>query len=227
MLRFDKATAKLSNLNTRLEKHGRKETKPAADLKLEMQIPAAQLEQISPGLALSLYRAENEEGHQADMMAGTGQLTTLRHPKARPWASTEDLPGYKAALRFGSIDPVEIPVEMATLKSITCEPKTGGTVELSFTLSANPTGDDVGALYEGMGAEFELDLTPPGIELLEKLRTQPKASDDAGPGEGGEGEGGDDDTPPSTGRAFPDAIDARGDSPPSARRKAKAPAGLH
>ena len=118
-------------------------------------------------------------------------------------------------------------LDKVTLKSITCEAKNGGTVELSFSLGCHPTGEDVGVLYELMGKEDDLTHNPPANGDLEKQRAEAKAQAKGGEGNGGAagGEGGegedDDDTPPTdaqAGRAFPDAIDARGDKPPSARR---------
>lgn len=229
MLQLTEASATLANVNLRTEKVGRDNHRPAADLKFVVNIPNTQLDQISAGLLASLYKRANEQGHQGDLTAADpAAMTTLRHPKAKPWQSTEDWPGYFAQIKAGAYDLKDVELDKITLKSITCEAKTGGTVELSFTLGCHPTGADVGVLYDLMGNDVDLELTPPAIGDLEKLRAEAKAAK-AGGGTGGAagGEGGeddeDDDTPPgdqAAGRAFPDAIDARGDKPPSSRRKA-------
>lgn len=228
MLQLETALATLANVNLRTEKVGKDNVRPAADLKFTVNIPNTQLDQISDGLLASLYKRPNEKGHQADLTApDPNAMTTLRHPKAKPWQSTEDWPGYFAQIQAGEFDLKDVELDKVTLKSITCEAKNGGTVELSFSLGCHPTGADVGVLYELMGKEIDLSLNPPAIGDLEKLRAEAKAQakggNGAGGAAGGEGEDGgeDDDAPPTdaqAGRAFPDAIDARGENPPSARR---------
>jgi hypothetical protein len=222
MLQLETAIATLANVNLRIEKVGKEKTRPAADLKFTVNIPNTQLDQISPGLLASLYRRTDEQGHQADLAAGPDAMTTLRHPKAKPWQSTEDWPGYFAQLHAGEFDLKDVELDKVTLKSITCDAKTGGTVELSFSIGCHPTPADVAVLYELMGQDVDLSLNPPALGDLEKLRAEAKKGGNgaAGPDHDDEGEE-EDDAPPTdaqAGRAFPDAIDARGDNPPSARR---------
>lgn len=219
MLQLATALATLAHINLRVEKVGKEKTRPAADLKFTVNLPNTQLDQISPGLLQSLYRRPNEQGHQGDLTAPDPEaMTTLRHPKAKPWASTEDWPGYAAQLHAGEFAPTDIELEMTTLKGITCEAKNGGTVEVSFSIGCHPTGADVGALYELMGKEVDLTLSPPAIGDLEKLRAEAKAKPKAG-GDDDDDADDDDSAPPAgSGRAFPDAIDARGENPPSTRR---------
>lgn len=215
MLQLANALATLAHINLRVEKVGKEKTRPAADLKFTVNIPNTQLDQISPGLLQSLYLRPNEQGHQADLAAGPDAMTTLRHPKAKPWASTEEWPGYAVQVHAGEFAPTDVELELTTLKSVTCDAKNGGTVEVSFSIGCHPTGADVGALYELMGKEVELTLSPPSIGDLEKLRAEAKAKPKADDGDADD----DDSAPPAgSGRAFPDAIDGRGENPPSARR---------
>ena len=219
MLQLATALATLAHINLRVEKVGKEKTRPAADLKFTVNLPNTQLDQISPGLLQSLYRRPNEQGHQGDLTAPDPEaMTTLRHPKAKPWASTEDWPGYAVQLHAGEFAPTDVELEMTTLKGITCEAKNGGTVEVSFSIGCHPTGADVGALYELMGKEVDLTLSPPAIGDLEKLRAEAKAKPKADDGDDGDADDDDSAPPAGSGRAFPDAIDARGENPPSARR---------
>ncbi len=225
MLQLTTALATLANLNTRIERVGKDKTRPAADLKFTVNIANTQLDQISPGLLHSLFKRADEKGHQGDLVAGGDTLTTLRHPKAKPWQSTEDWPGYFAHLKAGEFDLKDVELDKVTLKGITCEAKNGGTVELSFSLGGYPTGEDVAVLYELQGKEIELTLNPPALGDLEKLRAEAKAKGGngaaGGDGDDDEGEDGDDETPPTdaqAGRAFPDAIDGRSDKPAPRRR---------
>lgn len=217
MLQLANALATLAHINLRVEKVGKVKTRPAADLKFTVNLPNTQLDQISPGLLQSLYLRPNEQGHQADLAVGPDAMTTLRHPKAKPWASTEEWPGYAVQVHAGEFAPTDVELELATLKSVTCDAKNGGTVEVSFSIGCHPTGAGVGALYELMGKEVELTLSPPSIGDLEKLRAEAKAKPKADDGDDGDAD--DDYAPPAgSGRAFPDAIDGRGENPPSARR---------
>jgi hypothetical protein len=211
MLQLAAATALLAHLNIRLENHGKDKKRPAVDLKFTADVPNTMLEDIHPGLLHSLYRREDEKGHQADMTAEPGTLTTPRYPKARPWASTEDWPGYFANLRSGEFDPVRIELDKVTLKGVVVEARNGGTVGLTFTCSAYPTADDVAKLYGLLGQSIEVDVQPPKIGDLQRLRDEAKAARKAEP----EADAGDDDgqsgpiSDAQAGRAFPDALDGR------------------
>jgi hypothetical protein len=210
MLQLEQTEATLANINLRTEKMGKRGTRPAADLKFTVNIPAPQLEQIEPGLQASLYRRTDEAGHQADLTAAPDSLTTLRFPKMKPVAFSEDFPGYDARISAGAFDIVDLEVLKGTLKSITIEPQTGGTVKLAFSVGCHPEPEDVAALYRLMGKDVELTLTPPSVQTLQDLRRAQAAK--GGPdGEEDEGEDGDDAPPADTaiGRAFPDAVDGR------------------
>lgn len=218
MLQLETATATLTNLNLRTEKIGKTDRRPAADIKFTIDVHNTALDMISPGLLKSLYRGIGEPGHQGDLTVDITTLTTLRHPRAKPWASTEDWPGYTARIDAGDFDIRSVDIEMGTLKGITCDPKEGGTVVVSFSIGCHPSGEDVGALYELMGKQVALTIRPPAVGDLERLRAEAKQK----PAEASDEDDGDDDPADlPAGRAFPDAIDARGDKPPSARRASR------
>lgn len=205
--------ATLANVNLRIEKIGQKGTRPAADLKFSVNIPARQLDEIEAGLHRALYRSDKEEGHQADLIADPGNLTTLRFPKFKPLQVGEDYPGYDATIRWGAIERGEVGLAKVTLKGITVEAQNGGTVKLSFSLGAHPDPEDVAAIYELMGKDVEISLAPPSLSMLAELRKKTPASAGADEGEEEEEEGeapGVDLTAPA-GRAFPDALDGRSD----------------
>lgn len=232
MLRLAAAIAVLANLNLRVEKVGKDKTRPAADLKFNVDMHNAILDEIHPGLLLSLYRHPDEKHHQADLTApDPATLTTPRYPRAKPWASLEDWPGYFASIKVGEYDPQGVDLQKCILKSITAEAKNGGTVSLSFTLSAYPSGEEVGKLYDMLGKDVELGMDPPAIGDLDRLRKEQAAEKAAPPAVDPITVAATGDEPPpgdgQIGRAFKDAIDGRGDKPPSARRGKTAGATAH
>lgn len=232
MLRLAAAIAVLANLNLRVEKVGKDKTRPAADLKFNVDMHNSILDEIHPGLLNSLYKRPDEKGHQADLTApDPATLTTPRYPRAKPWASLEDWPGYFASIKVGEFDLQGVDLQKGILKSITVEAKNGGTVSLSFTVSAYPTGEEVGKLYDMLGKDVALNLDPPAIGDLERLRKEQAAEKAAPPAPDPITVAASADAPPpgndQVGRAFPDAIDARGDKPPSARRGKTAGATAH
>lgn len=228
MLQLQAVVCTLANLNTRAEKVGKKGTRPAADVKLHANIPNAQLEEIEDGLLFALYKSTSDAGHQGDAFVDPTTLTTRRFPDMKPPSFSEKWPGY-----FLSITPpagydsegVELDKVQLTISEV--KPLEGGTVQIQISLAGNPTREDIGVLYDLMGKEVQATLTPPSVTTLAELRkaqaSAPPVDDD------------DDDTQgthdvqhalPDTaaGRAFPDALDGRGDKP-SARKPAapKAP----
>lgn len=232
MFQLDEALAKLTNLNLRTEKVGRDNHRPAADLKFEVDLPNTMLETIEPGLLRALYKGEKEQGHQGDLVAAPEQLTTLRFPKAKPFQLTEDWPGYFAGISAGEFDVKDVELDKLTVKAIAIEAKTGGTVTVSFSAGCHPTPEDVAILYQLMGNEVELTLEPPSLEEMRALREEAKKKTAAqggtepiaDPNQAALPMGAD----APAGRAFSDAIDGRGDRPPSTRTpaapKEKAPA---
>jgi hypothetical protein len=227
MFELSASPATLANLNTRTEKVGKDNHRPAADLKFSVDLHNSALDSIHPGLLKSLYRGNDESGSQGDLVASADTLTTPRYPKAKAWASTEDWPGYFLSVTKGEFDPKQVDLDKVTLKGITVDAKNGGTVTVTFTCSGYPTGEDVGKLYELMGHDVEIVLSAPSLGDLARLREEAKANK-GGNGAGGadgDDDGGEDDAddaPPTdaqAGRAFPDAIDARGDTPPSTRKR--------
>ena len=208
MLNLDQSTATLANINVRTEKMGKKGHRPAADLKFTVDVPSTALDDIEEGLMKALYKGTKEKGHQADMTAAPGQLTTPRFPKAKPWASTEDFPGYFAGIDPDGLLEGKIDLDKCTLKGITCQAKNGGTVALAFSLGCHPEKEDVAELYELMGKEVKLTLQAPSLGDLERLRAERPDQEDEE----------EDDADPSqpdltnaddAGRAFPDAVDGR------------------
>lgn len=221
MLHLSEALATLAHVNLRTEKVGRDNVRPAADLKFKVDIPNTQLDQLEVGLLQALYKSPNEGGHQGDLMVAPETMTTPRFPKSKPFQFTEDWPGYFLELTSGQFDAKNVELDKITLKGITVTPKNGGTVELSFSLGCHPEEGDVAVLYSLMGTEVEITLAPPSLEDLKALRESAKKTAAAGGDADPDGDEDEDADPPgdeAAGRAFPDAIDARGEAPPSVRK---------
>jgi len=219
MLHLEEVIATLVNVNLRTEKMGKDNHRPAADLSFSVDIPSTMLDTIEPGLLKALYRAKDESGHQGDLAAAPEQLTTPRFPKAKPFALTEDWPGYFLDLAHGEWDNKQVSLDKGTLKSISLAPKNGGTVELSFKVGCHPQPEEVAILYELMGSEVDITLAPPSLDDLKKLREDAKKKVEPPPPvvDPAQQQLGAD---APAGRAFSDAIDGRGDRPPSTKAAA-------
>lgn len=225
MLKLDAIVCTLANLNTRAEKVGKKATRPAADVKLHCNIPNTQLEEIETGLLLALYKAANDEGHQSDAFVDPSTLTTRRFPDMKPPSFGEKWPGYFLSIAPpAGYDSESVELDKVTLTITEVKPLDGGTVQIQISLAGNPTREEIGVLYDLMGKEVAATLNPPSLTTLAELRkAAPKADTEEEDLQGSEEE---QHALPevSAGRAFPDAIDARGETPPSVRKaRAKAP----
>lgn len=170
MLELNDARVELTHMNIRLEKHG-EDNVPATDLKFTLQMPAAWLDQISPGLTRSLYRDPGESGEQASLGEADGP-TNVRHPDAKPWASTSKWPGYTAAVVIGEFSEADVGLGIVELKKLKCDPQEGGTVLASFTLSCYPQAGDIGNIYEALGTGMQLTMRPPAIDTAEEMTTE-------------------------------------------------------
>lgn len=173
MLALKQHNASLSNLNLRIERHG-DERQLAADLKLTMNVAGSVLNDIERGLHESLFRQPGS-GEQQDLI-DPSLLTAVKFPHMEPVRLSHKFPGYVLEIA-GDEDDEPLFLADVELKKIAAHPLEGGSVELTFTLSANVEREDVDeltALY--IREDVVLSVTPP-------QRAQPEvaANDDDAP----------------------------------------------
>lgn len=161
-------TAVLTNVNVRIEKHG-KERKLAADFKLSMKIPSDDLNEIEPGLRESLFRTP-QSGDQLQLVdENAARFTVLKHPLLEPQVLKQKFPGYELTIAppgtEGDAEGENLFLPDVELKKFTIEPHDGGSCTVSVTASAQIDRDDaawaLGFLVDG---DVLLTLTPPKLQ---------------------------------------------------------------
>ena len=173
MLALKQHNASLSNLNIRIERHG-DERQLAADLKISLSVPGVTLNDIESGLHASMFSAPGS-GDQPDLL-DPNSLTAVKFPQMEPVRLKHAFPGYEVEIGDGDNEPTFL--ADAELKKITFRPKEGGSVDLSFTISAEIESDDVAELSALLVREdVVLSITPP------KRQAQSEDLSDGGTGE--------------------------------------------
>lgn len=160
MLQLNQSEATLGNLNTRIERHG-DERELAVDMKFSMKANNSILDSLGKGLRESLFR-KPAKGEQQDLPTIGDTLTAVRHPYLEPMKLSHEFTGYEVQIDglLDSTNPLLF-VDVK-LKKFTIAPLEGGSVELTFTASANVDPDELSSLSEALVREdVRLTLTPP------------------------------------------------------------------
>lgn len=160
MFQLDKHDASLSNLNTRIERHG-DERVLAVDMKFSTKANNSILDSLGKGLRESLFRKPSK-GEQQDLPSIGEALSAVRHPYLEPMRLSHEFTGYELVLS-GLLDSTEeLPFVDVKLKKFTIAPLEGGSVELTFTASINATPDELSELSVALVREdVRLSLVPP------------------------------------------------------------------
>ncbi len=161
MFQLEAHEAAIANLNSRIERHG-DERALAADIKFNTSASNAVLDHFGPGLKEAFFRKPTK-GEQQDLpnIGGSG-LSAVKFPSLEPLKLAHEFAGYELQIdgMLEGTDPIVL-VDVK-LKRFVFEPKEGGSVELSFTASANVDADELAELAEALVREdVRLTLTPP------------------------------------------------------------------
>lgn len=164
--------ADLTNVNTRIERHG-DERKLAADFRLTMKVGADNLNDIEPRLRESLFRTP-ASGDQPQLVDQGSAFTVVNHPLAEPTKLRHKFPGYEMTLADpaseSNDDGDSLFLADVELKKITVEPHEGGsatvTLSASTLIDVNDAAFALGYLIDG---DVLVTLTPP---------TRPQTTDD-------------------------------------------------
>lgn len=170
----------LNNLNPRMEKHGSKELRLAADLKITIDFSNDVLDRIEPGLLNALYRAPRK-GEAGDLFDGTASapgLRVLKFPKLGPQSYDNEFPGYSVIVHRGVTGDQDIELAGVTIDGMKFDTKEGGTVALTFRAVIHPDVEKghLDALCALIQSEIDITLTPPSPDAQRELDTAPPAT---------------------------------------------------
>lgn len=160
MIPLDQHDAALTNLNTRIERHG-DERVLTVDMKFNTKANNSILDSFGNGLRESLFRKPGK-GEQPDLPTIGDALSAVRHPYLEPMKLSHEFTGYEVQINglLDSTNPLLF-VDVK-LKKFTIAPLEGGSVELTFTASTNVEPEELSALSDALIREgVRLTLTPP------------------------------------------------------------------
>lgn len=147
----------LAHLNTRTEKHGDEDI-GAIDLKIKCRAANTILDLFDPRLRSTLFQRAGG-GQQADMHSPEHlPQRVFPHIPAVNW--DDKLEGYTASIGTG-LGLVTVTLGQVKVHKFKFEPVDGGTVDLTYTVSCNPSAEQVAAVYPLNGQGIILTLTPP------------------------------------------------------------------
>ena len=161
----------LSNLNTRVEKHG-DESVSAIDLTINYDAPNSILDDFQPGLLDAFYKAaESGDDSQATMDGfEISAKPLLRFPQLGAQKPSMELAGHRLEVEYGINEDVHIVLPDVGVKKFALELKEGGTVSMKFLVQANSglTEQIIGKLAMLISQEVRVTLTPPDVKAEEE-----------------------------------------------------------
>ena len=167
MFELNDHSASITNLNSRIERHG-DDRQLAVDIKFELQASNELLESIQPGLRDSLFRKPGKGEQQALPIDGN-TLTAVKFPSLAPVSLTHEFTGYEIEMG-GDLDATDpIVLVDVKVKKITITPLEGGSVTLNFTASCEAEPADLTDIAEALIREdVRLTMTPPAKQDTEE-----------------------------------------------------------
>ncbi|MBO9333208.1 hypothetical protein GHR37_29215 [Achromobacter xylosoxidans] len=171
MLALEKQTGQFQNFNLRPEKHG-DENVPGADLKIQVTASNDILSEFHPSLKASLYRAphpgEMDMVDQAEENPAQGSVDGVKpEPTVRVFGDLiekirlkHELVGAKVLIDFGLGGDSDIELDTADVDGFAVEMMEGGSVVTTFRVKCHPSGEQVKKLYEVLGNEITISITP-------------------------------------------------------------------
>lgn len=154
---LEQQTAILVHINPRAEKHG-EENEPAADLKVQVTESNEHLSLFHPSLRSFLYKEDDSDG-QLDGVEPS--LTKLRFGTLLERLKFDkSLKGADVVIGFGIGGVSDIELETVDVDGFVCTLMEGGSVQYTFRIKARPTGEQIKKLYEVMGNEITISVTP-------------------------------------------------------------------
>lgn len=171
MFSFPKPTfVTLTNLNTRVEKHG-DESVSAIDLTITHDAPNTILDDFQPGMLDAFYMAPAAGDDSQATMDGfeISAKPLLRFNRLGPQKLDVELVGHRFAIEYGIEEDIGIVLPAVNVGKFSLELKEGGTVSMKFRVQANSglTEQIIGKLAMLISQEVRVTLTPPKVKQQE------------------------------------------------------------
>jgi hypothetical protein len=132
----------------------------AVDLKIEATCASSTLIHFHPELRQHLFKKDDNPDLVDQVTEGDG-LTALRYPKMSPFKWDWEGAGYSAEIDYGLGGDSNIKLDELKVDNFVFEPMNGGSVGITFRITAHPESEDIGKLSEFIQREIELTLTAP------------------------------------------------------------------
>ena len=164
--------AKLVSFSPRRELHG-DDPQPAADLRLFMNLDAAELVMFDPTLrSLLFHKAEHAASNLADQ---AHDAPDLRFPKLKgPLDWDLEIIGAELTLHRGLGGKSDLTIPSCTVNKFQLDPQQGGRVLVGFRVQAHPSESQSGKLAFLIGEDVEISLAPPEAETPALPAADPK-----------------------------------------------------
>lgn len=152
----------LVHLNVRPENHG-DEKVGGADIKIAFTASNGLLALFHPVLRDALYRKEDTPAGQEEIFEGSpaDQLTVRKFGDLIGGLRLKhELKGATVRIGFGLGGSSDIDFETADVDHFAVEVMEGGSARYQFRVKCNPTGEQIKRLYEVLGGEVDITVTP-------------------------------------------------------------------
>ncbi|WP_116791428.1 hypothetical protein [Achromobacter dolens] len=159
MFSIEEQTATLAHINVRTERHG-EEPAGAADLKIQFTAGNGVLSEFPPRLRHALYKAE--ENPAQGSVDGVKPEPTVRvfGDLIEKIRLKHELVGARVLIDFGLGGDSDIELDTADVDGFAVEMMEGGSVVTTFRVKCHPSGEQVKKLYEVLGNEITISITP-------------------------------------------------------------------
>lgn len=170
--------AKLTSFNPRAELHG-DEPKPAADIRIDVNVESGELAHFSPTLRGFLFHKDSAANN--DLVNAQHDAPNLRFPLmgAIKWGA--EYQGYTLKIAHG-IGGSDLVLQLCEVNAFVFDPKEGGTVHISMRVQCHPDEKQFGKLCQMISETIDVTLDPPQAdddEVLTEKRSKRKSNGSA------------------------------------------------
>jgi len=158
MFSITEQTATLAHINVRTERHG-EEPAGAADLKISFTDSNNVLSEFHPVLRPFLYKQE-ESPDQGEMPVGDALTVRRFGDLIEKIRLKHELIGASVVIGFGLGGASDIELDTADVDGFAVEMMEGGSVITTFRVKCHPSGEQVKKLYEVLGNDITISITP-------------------------------------------------------------------